>query len=86
MIVEKEFDFDLEGVELIGTVVLDISDDIPRVKKVIFNSDNLTLLSLKDLVSELIYEDDRFNAIKLREEERQWREAEDADAMRKEID
>lgn len=86
MIIEKEFDFDLEGVELIGTVVLDISDDIPRVKKVRFNSDNMTLLSLKDLVSELIYEDDRFNAIKLKEEERQWREAEDADATRKERD
>tara|TARA_R110002012_G_scaffold173880_1_gene338654 strand:+ start:1056 stop:1310 length:255 start_codon:yes stop_codon:yes gene_type:complete len=84
MIIEKEFKYDTEYVELKGTVTLDISEEIPVVKDVQFEDSPLD--TLKDVVEELICEDENFNTRKLRLEEKQWEECEEADAKRKEID
>ena len=84
MIIEKEFKYDTEYVELKGTVTLDISNDIPVVKDVQFEDSPLE--TLKDVVEELICEDENFNTRKLRLEEKQWEECEEADAKRKELD
>ena len=86
MIIDKEFEFETEWVDLEGTVTMDISDDMPCVKKIYFKCDKFILECLKDAVEEMIFSDEKFDTRRLREEEKNWQECEDADAKRKESD
>jgi hypothetical protein len=81
MIVTREFEVPMDFGDLQVTAEIDISDDIIRVVSIGLE-DNSVLLDIKEYVEEWMHGHHDFDTVTLRQEEREWHEAEQAAADR----
>ncbi len=84
MIIEREFTFETEFMDIKGTVCIDISGDYPHFTNMNFDSELDVLATLKGFIMECLKDDVAFDTRLLRMEERENAESEAADAWRKE--
>ena len=85
MIATKEFEIDTEFGALRGTADIDISGDFPVVKTIGLEEPKDILARLEDMCKDWIEDNnDQFNTVEMREEERDWQQSQDAEAWREE--
>ena len=83
MIATRDFEIDTEFGELRGSADMDISGDFPVVKSISLQEPTDILARLEDMCKDWIEDNNhQFNTIEMREEERDWQQAQDAEAWR----
>ena len=81
MIATREFEFETEWGEIKVTADIDISEDIIHVVNVHLE-DKVVLADIKEYVEEWMHGHPDFDAVTMRQEEREWNEAQRAEADR----
>lgn len=81
MIVTREFEFDTEWGEIKVTADLDVSGDLTHVVRIDLE-DKMVLDDLKEYIEVWMLGSDHFDADTLRKQEREWKEANQAEADR----
>ena len=81
MIATREFEVPMDFGDLLVTADIDISDDIIRVVNIGLE-DKAVLADIKEYVEEWMHGHEDFDAVTLREEEREWDESQQAEADR----
>lgn len=83
MIVTKDFDFDLDFMKVTGDVDVDVSGDFPHITRMTLDDSpqNISELLIQFL-KEMLEDDPEFSCNALREHQREWDEAERAEAER----
>jgi ubiquinone biosynthesis protein UbiJ len=82
VIVTKDFEVELEYITIQGTVDIDVSSDLSRVTIVGIDDLDKVIQDIKTFVKETIEDDPDYSASVLREQERDWDQASDAEARR----
>lgn len=83
MIVTKDFAFDVDFMQITGDVDVDVSGEIPHITRITLDDSpqNIHELLLQYL-KEMLEDDPDFSCKSLREHQREWDEAERAEAER----
>ena len=82
MEIEREFECDIEGIEVKCVICMDVCIDEAVVKKIVFDNDQYILDQVRDYITEGIPEDADFDPPTLLEEEHQYNNQRDAEDRR----
>ena len=81
-IVTRDFEVELEGIPIMGTVDIDVSGDISAVKTVGIDDLDNVVADIRNYIKDTIHDDPDYDAHILIREEREWQEASDAERER----
>lgn len=72
MEIEREFECDIEGIEVKCVICMDVCMDEAVVKKIVFDNDQHILDQVRDYITESLPEDPDFDPPTLLDEEHQY--------------